>query len=271
MNIVFAEWNFEPVVIGGIVLFGFLYFLGRCNLSKSNRDKFCLPKPKPFLLGLLTIIIALESPIDFWSLRLFWIHILQHELLMMVAAPLIVAGGPFIIIEGLPGSFKKALRQRISKGHFLGKLFSLVTNVFYNPYIAGTFFIVDFAIWHLPYAYDLTLKNSSIHDFEHLIFLLSGMWFWFQAMNSYLITPRLSPRARISYLGFTALALSVGDLVFIIGNKPIYAYYQALDKATHLTNPLADQVLAGGVMDAIGIISLVSVAFRIWNKLDPSS
>ena len=125
--------------------------------------------------GLVTIVIALDSPVERLADDLFWAHMLQHVLLMMVAAPLIVLGAPWMPFwRPLPLRLRRSLARAVVKGPRLAWL-RRGAGVVAAPVPAWILFNADLGAWHLPQAYDLTLRNGGVHYAEHVSFLLLGM------------------------------------------------------------------------------------------------
>src|ERR1700674_670340 len=91
LGVVFSYWPFEPAVLIGVALAAMLYVVGGIGLRK-HRDGW---RAVAFWLGLLTILLALQSPIEMLARQLFWVHMVQHLLLMVVAAPLLALAAPW--------------------------------------------------------------------------------------------------------------------------------------------------------------------------------
>ena len=149
--------------------------------------------------GLVTIVIALDSPVERLADDLFWAHMLQHVLLMMVAAPLIVLGAPWMPFwRPLPLRLRRSLARAFVKGPRLAWL-RRGAGVVAAPVPAWILFNADLGAWHLPQAYDLTLRNGGVHYAEHVSFLLLGMLFWAQVIDSPPFHPRLAPFGQVIY------------------------------------------------------------------------
>src|SRR6202521_2609366 len=112
LGVVFSYWPFEPAVLIGVALAAMLYVVGGIGLRK-HRDGW---RAVAFWLGLLTILLALQSPIDILARQLFWMHMVQHLLLMVVAAPLLAIASPW---SRLWRALPLGLRRSVARPVFL--------------------------------------------------------------------------------------------------------------------------------------------------------
>src|SRR5207237_2729207 len=124
------------------------------------------PVPRPrfaaFATGLLTIFLALESPIHtIGEERVFSVHMLQHLLLGDVAA--------LLLVLGLDGRLLRPL-LRVGLVHRL--------RVLAHPLVALPLWAVNFVVWHLPVLFDAALRNDAIHALQHTLFVTFGMLLW---------------------------------------------------------------------------------------------
>lgn len=270
-------WSFDPPVILGIAFAAFLYWRGvRYSQRRGLGRHLRRWRAVLFGCGLVTIFLALESPIDYWGGYYFWAHMLQHQLLELVAAPLILFGAPaWPIWRAVPLNLRRsflrwALRQSWSRGliHFMDK------RVF-APVTAWLLFAGIFTIWHLPFAYDLALENQTIHDLEHLTFLATALLFWAQVIPSRPLRPRLSYIGQILFLFLAAVEGGLLNIVFMFSPYPIYPYYIALAQTRPAplgtATALLDQQAGGGVMDIfVGFVFLIAImsVIGVWLAAD---
>src|SRR5579872_1955572 len=133
-----TDWSFEPSVVVPVLIAATLYTIGEMRSA-----------PRPlwrvvcFYAGLLTIIVALESPVDALDAQLFWVHMLQHLLLIMVAAPLVVLGDPVMpILRAWPLRSRRRTLKAVSASGSARGLAGLAAQLL-NPWVAGVVLIVD--------------------------------------------------------------------------------------------------------------------------------
>lgn len=252
-------WSAEPLVIGPVVALAALWWIGRRRLLSRRLSELELASVRrwrgvAFLGGLAIILIALESPIDYFSQLLFWVHMVQHLLLLVVAAPLIVAGSPWLLIwEGIPSSTRSAL-VRSWQGPRFGKTLGRVYAFARSP--VGTFALFTAIVWgwHLPYPYDLTLANEVVHDCEHLSFLVFGVAFWLQVLDSPPFERTLSEGQSAFYLIGAMGVNVVVSAALGLSQHPWYAPYAALSVAERPggVSALWDQQFGAGIMWTLG-------------------
>ena len=249
-----TAWNFEPpVIIGCLVLLG--AYLIAVRFKFNGKTIF-------FTLGLLSIFIALASPLDeLGETYLFSLHMLQHEILGFIAPPLLVAG--------IPESFVRAW-LRIPLIASLERIFS------FPPLTLGLG-LGTLWMWHLPVLYNLSLQNEAVHVFEHLSFIITGTILWWPVLKP-IPEKRLAPMAAIVYLAIAAFISSILGIIFTISDTPLYVGYAHPDDELGILkliredwglSQLDDQKLGGAIMwEPMGVIFLMAmmVAMFRWFK-----
>lgn len=258
-SLVVENWSFEPAVLFGIAITAALYFAGVRYCRRRGMARYLQPwRWVLFAAGLLTILIALVSPVDYWADSLFWVHMLQHELLTMFAAPLLLLGAPAMPLwRGVPLPARRSvLRWTMRQGWPL-RVWRRVHLVVARPWFAWALFLVVFDLWHLPFFYDLALRYTTVHVLEHALMLGTALLFWGQ------VIPSLPFKATLTYLQgamFLFTAAIFGNLlsaVYMYWTVPIYAHYIALTRTAGMMSALGDQQWAGGVMDVAGSMTLL--------------
>jgi len=227
-----------------------------------------------FYLGLTTMMVALVGPIDSLSEQLFWVHMLQHLLLMMVAAPLIVIGAPWLSpIRLLSSRGRRALGHAAFSSTWSAPLRSMGRSLG-NPATAWVAFNANLVVWHVPVAYDETLRSQAVHDLEHVSFVVLGILFWAQVIDSRPFRGRLNDLQRALYL--TGAAMVGWGLSIFLAFAPtvLYAPYASLARRPAGISALADQQLAAGVMWGPGSIAFgvgVFVSLYRWLGADAAA
>lgn len=265
------DWAFEPPVMIGLLLAVVLYWLGarymlRAGLIRSPQ----YGRYACYAGGLLAIFIALESPVDSWSDTYLWAHMIQHMLLIFVAAPLVILGAPLgIVMRAVPLETRRTvLRAVVSRRRLRHTIFA-VFEPFQNASLIWILFVGDIILWHLPAMYDLALEHQTIHDVEHLCFLGTSLLFWTQVIPSSPLKPRLSTLERGFYLATAGIATTFIAMVYIYIPTPIYAYYANLHHAAGGLPLMVDQDAAGAIMNICGGFVIVTVFLTLfWQWLD---
>ncbi len=212
-----------------------------------------------FYAGLLAIVVALVGPIDNLAAKLFWVHMLQHVLLLTVAAPLIVLGAPWMAIwRPLPLRFRRAVAGTVARSPALAPLRAL-GRLLGRPAPAWIAFSANLVFWHLPFAYDLTLRSTGVHVLEHITFVLFGVLLWSQVISSPPLRVRLSAIHRVYYIVGATIVGWVISLVLTFASHPLYSAYAQLTHRPGGISALADQQIAAGIM--LGPGSLAATLF----------
>ncbi len=246
-----------------------LYALGgRASATRSDTAKRW--RGASFYGGLATIALVVASPIDAYASRLFWVHMVQHVLLMMVVPPLLLLGRPWPrLVRPLP----LAARRPLARGVLVGGVLRPVRAVFRQlgaPAASFALFNGTLLLWHVPVLYDVTLRDGPVHNLEHALFFGTALLFWVHLLPGASSRPRLGDAARAAYATSALLVSWVLAIVLGLATVPVYHAYAALAQRPGGLSALADQQLAAGVMWVPGsvpyCIILVVVALRF---LDP--
>jgi putative membrane protein len=259
---VLSNWPFEPVVLIGVTIAAVLYVVGGFGRTQKHRTGSAGRWRAPaFWLGLLSIVIALQSPIEMLARQLFWMHMVQHLLLMVVAAPLLALASPWTRLwRALPLVVRRSVARPVFLHPRLAPLRWLYRQVA-RPGVIWLLAAGNLWLWHLPLLYDVTLRNHLVHHLEHSLFLGLGLAFWAHVFDQHPFRGPLGTLARASYV-FFAMVQSWGlAAVLSFATGPFYAYAQLASRPGGIS-ALTDQQLGGGMMWVPGAItySIVFVA-----------
>ncbi len=218
-----------------------------------------------FFGGVLLIVLAVETPLDALAERHFAFHMVQHELLMMVAVPMILLGAPTTpMLLGLPSVVRKRVVAPLARTSAVRALYSGLT----HPVFAILVSTAVIVVWHLvPGLYVAALKNGRIHELEHASFVLSALLAWWPVIDPRPLHARLTYPARIAYLlalstprAFIAAFIAFSDEVLYID------WYGAVEPVFEIT--LAqDQLIAGLLMwlpSQMLFLAAMAVTFFTW-------
>jgi putative membrane protein len=263
-----SEWSSSPptlVILTLLLSAGVLYWVAARRRSAALRRRASWSgqraRAAAFYLGLAAIVVALDSPVDWFAHRLFWMHMVQHILLMMVAAPLIVIGAPWLVpLRLLPVRMRGQAARSVRRGGWAAPLRASI-RWFGVPIAAWLAFNANLWVWHLPALYNLTLRNQAVHDVEHLLFLVLGIAFWAQVIDSPPLHSRLSRLWRVGYV--TAAAASSWLLAVVLAYAPnaLYSGYVALASRPGGISATTDQQLGAGMMWGPGSIPFAIAIF----------
>ncbi|HEX3529969.1 MAG TPA: cytochrome c oxidase assembly protein [Thermoanaerobaculia bacterium] len=240
---VLSWWTWEPFTVLLLAISGALYATGlirlwrRAGVGQGIRrwQAFC------FAAGWLALIAALLSPVDALGGILFSAHMVQHELLILVAAPLLVLGRPLApFLWALPGSARETA-GRWSQSPAFAAGWRLLTAPFTVFILHG----LALWIWHLPSLYQATLDNELIHALQHLSFFLSSVLFGWSLLHGRF--GRLGYGAAVLYVFLTSLHSGLLGALLTFAPRLWYPIYAARTSRWGLS-PLEDQQLAGLIM-----------------------
>lgn len=247
-----------------VSLSGALYALGErrtvtmLGRARGGSDRW---RPLWFYCGLAAIFVALATPVDTFAPKLFWVHMVQHVLLLTVAAPLIVLGAPWMPVwRGLPLGLRRSLARTVARSRACAPL-RFVARLLSRPTPAWLAFNVNLVLWHVPALYDLTLRNGAVHDLEHTTFLLFGILLWAQVIDSPPLRVRLSAPHRVYYITAAATVGWLLSVVIALDPAPIYSAYAQLAHRPGGISELADQQIAAGVMLGPGSVAMTLFVF----------
>jgi len=247
-------WSFEPTVLLGLVVVAALYWLGlKYSIDAGLERRFAWWRPVCFGAGLVTIIIALESPIDTWALTYLWAHMVQHALLIFVAAPLLLFGAPLMpLLRAIPLDTRRRSLRWLMTNRRPRRVALAIGHGIASPRGVWLLFVGDYLAWHVPALYDLALRDQGIHDIEHLLFLGTALLFWAQIIPSAPLRPRLGFAAQALFTITGGFALQTVEMVLTYSGSPFYAHYAQVQRSTGAISALVDQTSAGALMGAIG-------------------
>ncbi len=242
-------------------------------LLRRRRDAIARWRAAAYYAALAVTVLALEGPVDNLAPKLLWVHMLQHVLLMGIAAPLIVLGAPWNSIwRPLPLGLRRGLAKTVVRSSACAPL-RVAVRPLGRPLWAWIAFNVDLLAWHIPAVYDLTLRSQAVHILEHVTFLVFGVLVWAQMIDSPPLRSRLSTSHRVYYCVSAMVPGWMLSLVLAFATQPLYGAYADLTSRPGGISALADQQLAGGIMLGLGSLAstvYVFIALYRWLGEDPA-
>jgi cytochrome c oxidase assembly factor CtaG len=240
---VLSWWTWEPYTVALLALSAGLYAAGLFRLwRRAGIGQGIRPwQAACFAAGWLALIAALLSPVDALGGILFSAHMAQHELLILVAAPLMVLGRPLApTLWALPGPARETA-GRWSQAPAFAAFWRRLT----APLAVFLLHGLALWIWHLPSLYQATLENDFVHALQHLSFFLSSALFWWALIHGRF--GRLGYGAAVLYVFLTSLHSGVLGALLTFAPRLWYPIYAARTSRWGLS-PLEDQQLAGLIM-----------------------
>lgn len=247
---VLLAWKLDPLAIVLLAVTAGAYLWA---VRRVNREHPANPHPAfqtwLFMAGVAVIGLALISPIEAYEGMLFSVHMVQHMLLQLVAAPLLLAGAPITLALR---AASPSVRRRM-----LAVLQSRIVHAISFPVVAWVIFAAVNWGWHFSVWYDVALENEAVHYFQHATFLAAALLFWWPAIGADPSPWRLPHPVRLLYLFLAMPQNSFLGVALMSARTVLYPHY--------LTNvrdwgpsPLEDQQLGGVIMWVVGDLAFLA-------------
>jgi putative membrane protein len=252
-----GAWNLDPVLLGGFLLAAWAYWRGQTSGPRRPVDSW---RARCFTVALVALGLALLSPLDALSNALASAHMVQHLLLLVVAAPLLALSAPSsAILRGSPLALRRASgrwRRRLGLTH--GNL-----GVLRHPAAVWLLAVGVVWFWHAAAPYDATLDNELLHVLEHASFLATAVLFW-QVVVGVRGAARIPGGLGVLLVFAMAMQSVFLSVLLTFARTPWYSGYAATTAPWGL-DPLTDQRLAGVIMwiPAGGIYLVVALALLV--------
>ncbi len=248
-----ASWAFEPGVITGLLAAAILYARGWRRLRILAPRRFPAWRLACFLGGLLTIFVAIASPLDAFANLLLMVHMTQHLLLTMVAPPLVLLGSPFLpLLLGLPRRIRVDAIGPFLTWRPLKRLGAFLV----HPVVCWTAFVLSNVAWHTPPLYELALRSSGWHRVEHASFLITSLLFWWPVIEPWPSRMRWPRWTMIPYLLLADIQNTALAAFLSFYERVLYPTYAEAPRISSLS-PLGDQAAAGAIMWVPGSIAFL--------------
>jgi putative membrane protein len=238
-----TAWSWEPGVVIPLAVTAVLYVAGVVRIYRRNRHSPAISRWRvaAFAAGWLALALALVSPLHKLGSALFSAHMTQHEILMVIAAPLLAIGKPLIaFLFALPMAWREHL-GRVTAAPTFRRGWLWLT----GPLVVWGLHGLTLWVWHLPSLYQATLDNEGIHALQHISFLGTALLFWWTLIEGRY--GRLGYGAALIYVFTTALHSSVLGALITFTQQLWYPIYSGRTTVWHLT-AVEDQQLGGLIM-----------------------
>jgi putative membrane protein len=250
VNYVLEHWSFDPFLIIAIFV-AVWHEIGLASLARRSRPDRTRERRRRsvlFYAGLAVLLIAVQSPIDYWADDYFFVHMIQHLLLMFAAPTLIVAGAPWQpLLDALPGrAGRSATREVMTSGW--SRPLRAIGRTMLLPWVSVAFFNVVMIAWHLPALYDLAERNQAVHIWlMHASFFTAGILFWLQFIGSPPFRIRMTPASQAAALMLTNVVMWI--LAMAMGILTSTSWYSVYNHVPGVTLPaFADQQIGAGIL-----------------------
>jgi putative membrane protein len=236
-------WSVPAIPLVALLLALGVYLRGSRAARVTRKDELPAWRAGCFIGGVVSLWIALASPIDALDDYLLTAHMIQHFILMSVAPPLIVLGAPLVpMLRGVPRFVIRGL-QPVFRSRWLRGIARAVM----HPVVVWMAMNVAYVGWHVPAMFELTFRSKQIHDFEHLCFFATSLMFWWVVIEPWPARAQWPRWTVIPFLLSADVVNTVLSATLAFAGKVLYAEYAAAPQICILT-PLKDQVAAGAEM-----------------------
>jgi putative membrane protein len=242
-----STWTYDPWLLSPLYLVGICFYVGTLRLWRAAGfgRGIATGQAATFWCGWLILALVVTSPLHWLGEHLFVAHMAEHELLMVVAAPLLAFGR---VAGAIPWSFPRGLRPSLGRLVSLGPVTG-VWRMLRNPLTATALQGTALWLWHAPPLYQWALDNEAVHRLQHLSFFLTALLFWWVLLYGRGAGHGERTRGGIAVgcLFITVLHSGLLGALLTLSSHAWYPRQAGFSREFGLT-PIEDQQLAGLVM-----------------------
>jgi putative membrane protein len=254
MSYLTGHWSFDPFLVVAIVV-AIWHEIGLWRLARRSRPERTRERRLRslwFYGGLVVMLLAVQSPIDYWADDYFFVHMVQHLLLMFAAPSMIVAGAPWQpLLDALPGRSGQSVTRGVLAGGWSRPL-RAAGRLLLRPWVSIGLFNAVMIFWHVPGPYDVAENNQAIHIWlMHGSFFAAGILFWLQFIPSPPFRrrmPLVSQAAGLLVTNLIMIGMAMALSIFI--SHSVYSVYAHVPGVT--LPPFADQQLGAAILWVCG-------------------
>ena len=266
LRAILTSWDWRLDVITVLLTFGTLYTIGWQRLRRKQAKLATNWRIAAYYAGLLSLVIALMSGIDTFQTQLFFIHMTQHIVLVMIAPPLLLIANPMpFLLWAIPRQERQLIAGFLTQKSRFRRMFVKLT----APGLVWLFYAINLWLWHDPNPYNEAIVNDTLHDIEHLTFFLTGMALWWHITNA---APYFHGRRTYAMRIALVIATYFQNLLIGVGitmsGTLIYTYYAGVPRVWGI-DPIRDQTIGGlimwipgGMMYLMALLGLIALAVQ---------
>jgi cytochrome c oxidase assembly factor CtaG/ferredoxin len=253
------SFRLDPWMALAAVLTAVVYARGWRTLNARMPERFGPGRLTAFLAGLAALLLAAASPLDAFAPFLLTVHMVQHLLITMVAAPLLVLGAPQVpLLRGVPAPLVRVVLAPFLAAPEVRRVGRALT----HPLVCLVAFVATTWLWHLPPLYERALRDPTWHAVEHASFLATAILFWWPVVRPWPSIARWPRWSTIPYLVVADLANTALSALLAFAEDVLYPTYAAAPRLG-ATTALGDQSAAGALMWLVGSVGYLAPAAAV--------
>ena len=237
-------WTFPISLTLVLIVVALVYMRGWYQLRNALPHLVSGWRLAAFMSGMVSLTVAVGSPLADMDHQLLTVHIVEHLVLMTIAAPLILLGAPVItLLQGLPKRFRRSVAAPLLRYSPVNGVGRIIT----QPALCWLASTVTVIGWHVPALFELGMNSEGWHRVEHASFLAAGLLFWWPVVQPWPSLTRLSRWSVPLYLFLATLPCDALSAFLTFCNRVIYPHYLSGHRHFNIS-PLGDQESAGALM-----------------------
>ena len=266
---VWSAWHFSAGLTAPTLLIAAIYIAGLRRRRRSGSPGRTW-RHVAFVAGLLLVPLALQSPLDAFSDRLFSVHQAEHLLLRMIAPVLIVIAAPqATLLMGLPNGVRRTVVPALATSVLLRGVFAPLA----HPVGALVFFVGAAYVWQIPSLHDRAVQGEDVHTLMHATLIASALFFWWRAFESRTAPPAASHRVRLMMMWLALLTNILLGAWLTLKSRVLYTAYDVPGRAWGITGSSDERIggaiiwIAGSMMLALALMAVIHSWGRHEDKL----
>jgi len=285
MNMVVSHWSANAAVLAVVAAVGAVHLRGLRGMAADARRGGDMPRGlgrevAAFYGGLFVVVLALLSPLAYWSAHYIWVRSVQDILLANLAPAFVVLGAPWLVLRrGLPFRLPRAhgpgRDPAAGRGAGSGRGGGSgrgagwgrepdpgrVTRLARMSALTVIAFNVAWCCWHLPALYDGALRYPAVYAAEVVTYLGLGVAFWLQLIGSRPVSPALAPLRRVALLAGTIIVSTLLGMVLVFGYGLAYPGYAG--PGHRVLSVVYDQQAGGAVLWVLVLLAYVTAGVAL--------
>jgi cytochrome c oxidase assembly factor CtaG len=230
------SWSPSPAILLGCAVFGGVYIRRWRRVRRADPQRAAAHAPVwrlcCALAAVAAVVLALVSPVDSLADQLFFMHMVQHVLLLDLIPILAIVALTKVILRPVTRSVGTMERRAGPLAH---------------PVFAAALYIGVIWAWHIPAAYDTAAEHEGVHVLEHISFLLAGGLYWWHLLSPIRSRMRLGGMGPVAYMGSTKLFVGALGMFLAFAPATLYPFYADHARVWGISAG-SDQALAGVIM-----------------------